>query len=136
MEEKEKKEKIGFYMSQETIDKFRRFVQDRYKTYRNGILSAEAEAALVDWMTQHKDTHIKPPNPAPRIAIVWKEVKEYMEQVYDVKLYTGITLSSNHIKNGIRGVRGSDPRTVKRWFMDFHRSNVIKELGGDRWELM
>ncbi len=108
----------------------------KHESFKNGMLSAEAEVALITWMSEHKDTHIKAPNPAPKVALVWKEVKEYMEEYYDVELSTGTTVMLNHIKRGIRNVRGGDNRTIKRWLRDLHVSGLIKDLGGGRWEIM
>lgn len=136
MSKKRDKVKLGFYVSAETADKFRQFVMKKHDSFERGLLSAEGEVALISWMAQHKGTHIEAPNPAPKVALVWKEVKEYMEDFYGVDCSTGTTMMLRHIKQGIRGVRGGDNRTIKRWLKDFHTSGLIKPLGGPQWEVM
>ncbi|GAH04907.1 unnamed protein product, partial [marine sediment metagenome] len=64
------------------------------------------------------------------------QVKDYLKSNYYMELSTGQQINMQHIKEAIMSVRGSDPRTVKKWIKVFHKFDLIKPVAGNIWEIM
>ena len=136
------KVKIGFFIDKNVVQKFRELVAMKYKSVEKGLLSWEAEQALVHWIALHTNAQTSKklsscltPNPTPRVAVVFRQVKAYLLRNYYTQLPAGYQIPAKHLREAIAAVRGSDPRTIKKWmkaFVDFH---LIKYIAGELWEI-
>ena len=136
------KERVIFYLDKDVVQKFRELIALKYKTVERGLLSWEAQQALVHWIALHTNAQTSKeisncltPNPTPRVAKVFRQVKAYLLRNYYTQLPAGYQIPAKHLREAIAAVRGSDPRTIKKWmkaFVDFH---LIKYIAGELWEI-
>ena len=122
------KVKFGVYLSTELLDKWRRFIADQYPEMPHGIISFETGQALQSWMSTHKDTQSclskRGANPIPNVFIVKEQVKHYLKAQFGYdQIYK---IPKKHLEIAIGALRGTDPRTVKKWFKLFEKYGVIK----------
>jgi hypothetical protein len=132
--------KIGLWIDARTAQKFRNLVQIKYQTYQKGLLSYEAEMAFRHWLALHTNAQTpleaKPPNPVPRVAIVFAEVKAVLLREWYYELKPGQQIPLAHIRKAIADVRGSDDRTVRRWLREFERNGLMKPTTSATWEVL
>jgi hypothetical protein len=131
--------KIGFFLSDEIIEKFRLLVQQKYKSYEKGLLSHECELALRHWVALHTNTQtedIVTPNPTPRVALVFARVKKYLLDNFYFELRPGQQIPLAHLEKAIMEVRGTDPRTVRKWLQTFRRMGLAKPITPYVWEIL
>ena len=136
----ENKLKVGFYLDKNLVREFKQFVATKYGKTERGLLSFEVEQAIRTWIALHTkaQTEVHAPNPTPRVLIVWNQVKDYISRYfyYGEPIKSGQHLPKQIIEQAIAAVRGSDPRTVRKWFQTFGRFHLIKPLRGNVWEVM
>ena len=128
-----KKVKVGFFLDEELVEEFRRFVVLKHGKYEKGIFSYEMELALRHWMSLHSFAHsrselnIKVPslskNPPSKVQLIYNMVKEYLWQEYQIDFAEIDFVPIQFVERAIKVIRGTDPRTVKKWI------NAMKEFG-------
>lgn len=135
---KSEKVQILLWINKSIDVKFRNLIQQKYPKYEKGLLSYEAEMALRSWIALHTNAQrsLISPNPVPKVAIAFAQVKEFLKTKYYTELSTGQQINLLHIKEAIMSVRGSDPRTVTKWLKVFHKFDLIKPVAGNIWEIM
>lgn len=125
------------YIDKRVAEEFRKLVGIKHGA-RRGALSFEVEEALRNWIALHRSshtqTHTSHPNPAPKIFQVARQVKEYLRARYGYILTQAQQMPRAHIIEGIKAVRGTDPRTVRKWFKEFLRWGIIKHISGEIFE--
>lgn len=134
------KVKILISISEDFNKIFRGFIAEKHQKYEKGLLSYEVEQAMRHWYALHTKAQTSlmksPPNPTPRIAMVYADIKHYLSNTYYEEMHTGMTVPHSHIKEAIVNVRGNDRRTIRKWFRTFEKMKVIKRLGANAWEMM
>ena len=134
------KVKVGFYLDRKLVENFRALIQKKYGEYQKGLLSYEAEMALRNWIGLHTNAQSEilrnAPNPTPKVILVFSQVKEYLLKNYYFELKPGQQIPRIHLENAIVAVRGSDPRTIKRWLRAFHKMGLIKPVTSATWEIL
>ncbi|MEM5867685.1 MAG: hypothetical protein QXG39_07180, partial [Candidatus Aenigmatarchaeota archaeon] len=118
-------------------------IQEKYSEYGRGLLSYEVEMALRHWLALHTKTQnlketkeaVKP-NPTPKAAIIFAEVKNYLLTHYYMELLPGQQIPRKHLEEAIMAVRGTDPRTIEKWLKTFHKMGLIKPITTATWEII
>ena len=110
-------DKKGLYVivSKETATSLRRLIAVKYREYRKGYLSSEVELALRSWIRSMN-----------RCYNVWSEVKRFIEKKYGMSLDGGRCIPVEFLHEAVAFVRGSDPRTIKKWLKVFTEQKLIK----------
>lgn len=124
-----------------TLDaKFRALIQDKYQKYEKGLLSYEVEMALRHWLSLHTEAQSqllrKPPNPSPKIALIFSEVKNYLLSKFYFELKPGQQVPTVQLREAIMNVRGNDDRTINKWMRSFHKMGLIKPVTSATWEIL
>ena len=132
-ERRRKKVKVGFFLDEELVEEFRRFVVLKHGKYEKGIFSYEMELALKHWMSLHTKTQnsknfdIKVPslskNPPSKVRLVYAMVKEFLWIQHCIDFTEVNIVPIQFVERAIKVIRGTDPRTVKKWI------NAMKEFG-------
>ena len=134
-----KKVALLVYISENVADKLRELIALKYRRFQKGLLSWEVEQALSHWIALHTKAQrgliAKAPNPTPNAVRVFYEIKHYLLSKYYEELPAGSTVLDKHLREAIMAVRGSDPRTVKKWLKTLSKFHLIKHLGGALWEI-
>jgi len=135
----EERVKIGFYLNSSTIEKFRKLIQMKYKKYEKGLLSYELENAILNWLALHTQAQTRLngsiPNPEPKVAIVFLQVKNYLLTHFYESLSLSQQVQKTHLDQAIMAVRGSDKRTLQKWLRIFVKFHLIKHTVGNLWEI-
>ena len=134
-----KKVRLHVRIPHELSENLRSLIQEKYGKYQKGLLSFEVTQALRTWLAMHTNTQTlatKPPNPTPKVMVVWNQVRHYLLTHYYETLETGQQILRQHIEEAIAQVRGSDPRTIRKWLHTFHKFHLIKPIAGNVWEVM
>ncbi|RLJ03456.1 MAG: hypothetical protein DRP08_03535, partial [Candidatus Aenigmatarchaeota archaeon] len=95
-------------------EKLRSLIQQKYNRYERGLLSYEVEMALRSWIALHTRaqkqlTTERIPNPTPKVQIVFAQVKDWLLRNYYEELVPGQQILTQHLREAIENVRGSDP---------------------------
>ncbi len=126
------KVKVGLFLDKKLMENFRAMIQDKWKKYERGLLSYEAEMALRHWLSLHTKTQnaigVDKPNPTPKTAMVFAQVKNYLLSNWYYELKPGQEVHVRHLEEAIAAVRGGDKRTIRRWMNEFHRMGLIKPM--------
>jgi len=130
--------KLGVFIDRKVVEKLRELISLKYKKYEKGLLSYEVEQALRNWIALHTNTHkISIPNPPSKTAIVFAQIKSYLETNYYIDgLRTGMQIPVKHIVEAIASVRGGDRRTIRRWLKEFERYKLIKPITHKLYEVL
>jgi hypothetical protein len=134
-----KKVKVGVFMPEDLIEKFRSLIHQKYKSYEKGLLSYEFELLIRHWIDLHTNTltqDIATPNLTPRVALVFALVKKYLLDNFYFELRPGQQIPLAHLEKAIMEVRGTDPRTVRKWLQTFHRMGLAKPITPYVWEIL
>jgi len=133
------KKQLNVLINEDVLEKFRRLVKMKY-TNLKGVMSLEVEQALKHWILLHtQDAHkpmIASPNPQPNVAIVFQQVKDYLKNKYGIEFFPGQQIHRRFIVEGIRVVRGTDPRTVRKWVSLFLEYKLIKPISANLFEVL
>ena len=127
-----KKKLIGVWLPEDLIKELKNLVKAKYPGIRG--LSWEVEEALRNWIALHR-THTKAQttmqiNTLPKIQRIYEEVKNYLrQQGYEIQ----VTLIK--LKEAIGIVRGTDPRTIRKWLKTFKKYRLIREIAPQIWQL-
>jgi len=119
------------YIDENLYKELRQLIKMKHEELR-GALSKEVEDALRAWIAAHRSAHaqsaqISRVNPAPRIARAWEQVREYLRSAYGYEaVITGSQIPKKLLINAIAAVRGSDPRTIRKWLSLFEHFKLIK----------
>jgi len=132
--------KIGFFLDKGLVEKFRVLIQEKYAKYEKGLLSLEAEMALRHWIGLHTRAQSQllsgnKPYPAPKVILVFNQVKEYLLRTHYLELNPGQTILRAHLEEAIMNIRGSDQRTIRKWLKAFHKMGLIKPEGPVSWTI-
>ena len=133
------KRKVGIFLPDELVEKIRDLIQQKYRSYGRGLLSYEFELMARHWVSLHTNTHtqkIETPNPTPRVALVFALVKKYLLDNFYFELRPGQQIPLAHLEKAIMEVRGTDPRTVRKWLQTFHRMGLAKPITPYVWEIL
>lgn len=125
-EKRKRKIKVGFFLDEELVKEFKRFCIMKYGVYEYGMYSEEVELALRHWISLGK--HGKVGNPSNKVQgnkpiLVFQQVLNYIKQKYGLDIGYSTELAKRFFIEGIKAVRGSSDKTVKKWL------NIFKELG-------
>lgn len=135
-----KKVQLLLWLDPAVDTKFRELIQEKYKKYEKGILSYEGEMALRYWLTLHTKAQTpvdaKPPNPTPKVQVQFMRIKEFLLNGLYFELLPGQQVPTKHLHAAIMNTRGSDPRTVIKWMMVFHKNGLIKPVTSATWEII
>ena len=136
----EAKVKVGFYLDKLLLANFRSLIQKKYHKYERGLFSYEAEMALRHWLSLHTNaqTTLDPnkPNPTPKVSLIFAQVKNRLLTQWYYELRPGQQISVTHLEKAIMAVRGSDPRTVRKWKRAFHQMGLVKPITSSTWEIL
>ena len=103
------------------------------------MLSYEVENAILNWLALHTEAQTPLnrtiPNPEPRIAVVFYQVKNYLLNHFYESLPLGYQVQKKHLDEAIMAVRGSDKRTLQKWLRIFVKFHLIKHIVGNLWEI-
>jgi len=139
-EKMSKKIKIGIWIDSILAEKLRSLREQKYENYERGILSYEIEMALRHWISLHtnaqKTLEAKKPNPTPKASLVFAQVKEYLLSHWYYELRPGQQIPKSHLEKAIMAIRGSDPRTIRKWLRIFHKMGLVKPVTSATWEIM
>jgi len=131
---------FNVWLPEELIREFRELIALKYRSVERGLLSWEVEQALRNWIALHKagstEEQMIPPNPRVDIFKVFLQVKQWMETELGCDLEKGAHISINLLRKAISAVRGSHPKTVRRWLKLFHEFGLIKPISAGVWELL
>jgi hypothetical protein len=144
-----KKRPLHIWLSPEIDNKLRELIAKKYSRYEKGLLSHEIEEALKNWVLLHTQAQnlklgvpndIKPPlnniiNPSLKVHRVWEQVRDYLLKNYYAELKPSQQILDVHLRQAIKAVRGSDPRTVKKWMKLLEEFKLIKHIVGAIWEI-
>jgi len=148
-----KKVKVNLYIDEELWKEFRKLVWMKHERFW-GVLGYEVEQALRLYIVAHTNSHtlssesmklirtfspylslsIQKVNPPPRVLSVYYSVRDFIRKKYNVPLIQQAT--RRDIQEAISYVRGSDPRTIRKWFTTFLKYKLIKHVGGEIYELI
>ena len=136
--------KKGFYLriDEKILESFKNLCFQKHgKLY--GTLGYELEQALLNWLALHTQNEhkqivsIDKINPSPKIVAVWSQMKDYLKTKFGYPaVVPGIQIPRKHIIEAVMAVRGSDPRTVRKWFNDLQRFKLIKWIAGELYEVI
>jgi hypothetical protein len=145
-----KKRSIHIWLSPEIDNKLRELIAKKYSRYEKGLLSHEIEEALKNWVllhTQAQNLKLGVPNainstlentinPGLKVHMVWEQVRDYLLKNYYAELKPSQQISEPHLRQAIKAVRGSDPRTVRKWLKLFQEFKLVKHIVGAIWEVV
>ena len=134
----EKKVKLLVSIPESLDRKLRRLIAQKYEKYEKGLLSYEVELAIRNWLALHTNaqTPLQKPNPVPKVALAFAQVKDYLLTNYYETLQPGQQINLKHLEKAIMETRGSDPRTVKKWLRLFVDFKLVKPIVGNVWEVI
>src|ERR1043165_6208820 len=137
---KEDKEQFNLFISRSVKDRFRRMVALKYQTVERGLVSYEAEQALISWLamigTQTQSTQAnltnKKGNPIPIVHNLKNAVKDYLMNTgryEDMPQFVPNKL----LIEAISAIKGTDTRTLKKWTKLLQQYECIKQVGVQQW---
>ncbi|MEM2892575.1 MAG: hypothetical protein QW486_00320 [Candidatus Bathyarchaeia archaeon] len=135
-----KKVKVGFYISEPLVERFRTFVIQKYSKYERGFFSSEVELCLKYWLDLHTKSHdLKMkvrPTPPSKIVLAFAEVRNYLLSSYIyMELPPRTEIPRVHLEKAIANVRGSDRRTIQKLMEIFHKMGFIELITPNLWKL-
>lgn len=134
------KDQLKVYIDTGLNKRFRKLIMEKYTIYEKGLLSHEVSQAIQSWIalhTQAQNTLVhNAPNPTPKVAAVFHQIKNYLRLNYFEDLKVGDEIPKKLFEKSIMAVRGSDPRTVEKWVKVFHNFHLIKPTRGSLWEIL
>lgn len=124
------KKQLNVLISEDIYDLLIRLAPEIYgeNKYR-GALSAIVEEALRYYLLPkaHTQTHT---NPKLSVRAVYFKVKEKISEMTHIPPIHLKEALERQIDLAISEVRGSDPRTIKKWKDIFVKQGLIKPIGG------
>jgi len=133
--------KVTLWVEESVWEEIKRLAFQKYENF-HGAIANEVEEAFLNWIRMHTQNHTKilvfnKVNPSPKVHKVFLEIKEYMREKFGyAALPPGQQVPKRHLVEAIADVRGSDPRTIKKWLKIFERFRLIKWIGGEIWEIL
>lgn len=124
---------VSVRVEAETWEEFRKFVFEKYGSLY-GAVSTELNSLLKNWVAAHTNLTDKPNRLNPLGSGSERMAREIIRLI-QTKIDTFQVHRAFIIRN-IEEERGSDPRTVKKWFKYLQGYGHIKSLGGDMWEIV
>jgi hypothetical protein len=135
-----RKVKVGVFINEDLMARFRKLIMEKYNKYEKGLLSYEVENALRYWIALHtnaQNTMTKnKPNPTPKVISVWMQVKEYLLKNWYMELIPGQQVARVHLEKAITAVRGGDKRTIEKWLNTFIKMGLVKPITSATWEII
>jgi len=135
------------YLDKDLWEEFRRLVFTKHESFR-GALSYEVEQALRNWLALHRS----PPggreiqrnfskvsskvDPTPKVLRAFEQVKEYLAKRFNCPVVEGSQVSRDHLIEAIANTRGTDPKTINKWFNLFERHKLVKHVAGKVYEVV
>jgi len=137
MTEKEEKVMVLVYLTKSTRDKLYKLVRQKYATLRGG-LSAEVEAAIVHWLSEHEDpahtnahTSVSMNPGLPRAQSTVNSIILWLQKNGFVHQFTFAEW-----RRACAHVAGADPRTVKKYLQLAEAFGRIKRVSANVWEIV
>jgi len=124
--------KLQVWVKKEVVEELWGIIKQKY-TRPHGALSLEVEHALVDWIRKHHaQIHTRPINPSiPRSHQIASDIVQYLKR----KGYVN-QASLGALKEAVIAIRGSDPRTIRKWIQFLVDNGFIKPLGTYLFEIL
>jgi len=124
---------VSVRIKPEIWEEFRKMVFEKYGSLY-GSISEELESMMKNWLATHTNftNKINKLNPlGSRSERLARDIIRWIQSKTD-------TFQAPHalIIKAIEEERGSDPRTVKKWFSYLRKHGHIKPLGGNIWEII
>jgi len=124
---------LSVLISKELNDKLRKYIKETYPVYTRGLLSIVVQDAIAEYLGRRKQQHAsKPLNPGrPTVQQICDELKFRMKS-------KGFLSQIDHVNlvNIISEVRGSDPRTIRKWIKNLLKLGYIKKIGYYVYEIV
>jgi len=132
---------LKVWISKKANDDLRNLIMRKYEQYERGLLSYEVEQAIKSWVALHTKAQKsldqrKKSNPTPRVIIAFAEVRDYLLRKYYDELTPGQQIPRVFLEEAIMATRGSDPRTIRKWFRIFERMGLVKCVTSASWKIM
>ncbi len=129
------KKQVKIYLDEDMDKALRNLIASKYQTVERGLISHEISQAIASWITKHAHKDTQPAqvvNPMPRVFAVGQLIKERLKESYG---FIPQQVSLSEIRDAIGLVRGNDSRTIDKWLREFAKWKVIKNIGGQVYEL-
>lgn len=122
------KVRLQVYIPASLNEELRRFLVEQYGSYHHGLLSFEVCQAIQSWIGTHKSTQMqfvrKTVNPIPNVFLIKEQVREWLKERFG---YDHVyKVPKKQLILAISALRGTDPRTVRKWIKLFERYKLIK----------
>ena len=110
-----------------------------------GLLSYEVEQALMQYIAMYRSTHthdtkpvdIHKENPIPSVHRLKEDIKQFLVKTGRYEEVGVIQcVPEAFLLEGIHAVKGTDPRTMKKWLGLLKKYGCIKQLGVRQWEIV
>lgn len=132
------KVKVTVCLDRKVVQKLRELIAEKHKTFVKGLLSHEVEEALRYWVALHKNaqssavaekflgkTRVEVLLEASRVERAFHQVCTWLEAYRPGLITRAGEVPLTALRKAISEVRGSDPRTVKKWLKLFHEHGLI-----------
>jgi len=125
------RKKILFLIDKTNYNLLMEYVENKYQGQsKHGAISNELNRALNIYLHGHKDAR-KCMNPPIKVETVYHQTKKHIIENFGCTNQTTLWM----IEEGIRKVRGDDPRTVYKWIKTFVHWKLIKETAPNVWNM-
>ena len=126
------KKKIGLWIDEEVINRFKEFIIRKYGRYEWGAFSREAQQALIEYISKHtnstQNVNLKKLDEKRKVEIVFKQVLLFLKEKYKVETVLLIdVIPKEHLVEAIAEIRGPDPRTINKWVNSFVKFGYIED---------
>jgi hypothetical protein len=145
---KEDKVQLKVYLTETLIEKFRTLVALKHQRCKRGLLSYEVEQALKQYIASYntqqqytqkallrQEQRFCKSNTQPKLYALKQDIIKYLvdsEQYVDEPQ----NITDRHLSDAIGAVRGTDPRTVKKWIKLLEQFGYIKWSGVHQIEFL
>jgi hypothetical protein len=129
-----KKITASFRVDPEVWDRFKAFVAEKYGSEYFGAISVEIESMIKNWLAEHHNLMNSPAKLNPIGTRSERHAREIIEWL-QTRTET-FQVPKRLIIKAIEECRGTDPRTIEKWFRYLHKHSHIKPLHGEMWEIL
>jgi len=120
-------------IDEKLLEEFKAMVARKYPGVFRGVLSAEVQNALAHWLRlQHTQIHAKPVNPG--VPLVHRACREIVDRLKAAGYLNQV--SWRVLEETIAEVRGSDRRTIEKWWRLLLKHGYLKQVGTYIYEIL